>query len=67
LVGGDPFGQGRSKVKSVVRRLIKVEGYGVGGRDAACRRLQLDRSRLDCRQGRARDIASEHAAPRLRP
>ena len=49
LVGGDPrgpFRQGRSKIKAVVDRLIKVEGYRLGGRGLACRRLQLGPPRL---------------------
>ncbi len=70
LVGGDqhgPFCQGRGEVKAVVNRLIEVGGDGLGGRHRARRGQQLDRGRLDCREGRAGEIAPEYAAPRLRP
>src|SRR5438876_6202701 len=56
LVDGDqrrPFCQGRGEVKAIVDCLIEVEGDGLSGRHIACRRQQLDRCCLDCRQGRA--------------
>jgi len=62
-----PFGQGRGEVKAGVNGLIEVEGDGLGGRHITRSRQQLDRGRLDCREGRAGEIASENATPRLRP
>ena len=61
-IGGDqtrPLCQGGGEVKTVVNRLIEVEGYRVGCGDVAGRRQQFDRGRLDCGESRSGEITGE--------
>ena len=70
FVGGDqrrPLYQGGCEVKTVVDRLIEVEGYRVGRGDVAARWQQFDRDRLDAeRAAPARSRVSPSRRPMIR-